>query len=454
MTKRRILIVDDEKNILTTLKDAFELEEYDVSVAGSGEIALEKISEKRPDCILLDLALPGMSGHDLLRKMQEMDFKMPVIMMSGQGSINDAIEAVRLGALDFIEKPLSAEKALITVDNALKITSLSESNRTLRDTLEEKYKIIGNSSVVNNLLKKIDNVAPSKGRVLITGESGTGKELVARRLHNMSDRSSTAFVKVNCAAIPSELIESELFGHKKGSFTGAIADRQGKFKNADHGTLFLDEIGDMKLEMQAKLLRVLQESEFEPIGSDRTVTVDVRVIAATNKDLESIVRKGDFREDLFYRLNVIPLRVPPLRERIEDIPLLAEYFTRQASEENNRKIKSFSDDAIAVLKKLKWRGNIRQLKNFCEQVVILIEKDQIDVADINQIIQESQAPSAMDMSTIRDGSSLREIVEDFEKKVVLHFLQKNDGNMTATATALQLERSHLYKKCKILGIKY
>ena len=230
MTNRRILIVDDEKNILTSLKDAFELEEYDVFVAGSGEIALEKISENKPDCILLDLALPGMSGHDLLRKMQEMDFKMPVIMMSGQGSINDAIEAVRLGALDFIEKPLSAEKALITVENALKITSLSESNRALRDTLEEKYRIVGNSSIVKNLLNKIDNVAPSKGRVLITGESGTGKELVARRLHNMSDRSSKTFVKVNCAVIPSELIESELFGHKKGSFTGAIADRQGKFK--------------------------------------------------------------------------------------------------------------------------------------------------------------------------------------------------------------------------------
>ncbi|MBN2135734.1 MAG: sigma-54-dependent Fis family transcriptional regulator [Acidobacteria bacterium] len=451
---RKILIIDDEKNILTSLKDAFELEDYEVSVAGSGEIGLEKIKTDIPDIVLLDLILPGKNGLDIITEIKESNPELPVVMMSGKGSISDAIEAVKRGAVDFIEKPISSEKAIITIDNALKISSLEESNRSFKAKLEERYSIIGKSKAICDLIARIDSAAPSRGRVLITGESGTGKELVARRIHNNSDRSSKPFVKVNCAAIPGDLIESELFGHKKGSFTGAIADRQGKFKKADGGTLFLDEIGDMKHDMQAKLLRVLQEGEFEPIGSDKTVKVDVRIVAATNKNLQDEINAGKFREDLYYRLNVIPLAVPTLRERSEDIPLLIEYFIKQAAEENNRQIKSITPEAVKLLVKQKWPGNIRQLKNFCEQLTILFDKDTINEQDIRSIMSDADDPGTLsDFAFIQEGKPIKEIVDDFERRVILYFLNKNDGNMSATAAALQLERSHLYKKCKILGIK-
>ncbi len=451
MSQKKILIVDDEKNILSTLKSALELEGFECDVAGSAEIGLEKLDKSKPDIILLDLFLPGMNGLEMLKKVKEHNPYIPVLMMSGHGSIKDALESVKLGAHDFIEKPISAEKALITINNVLHLANLDEGNKILRSEIDERYRIIGESQTIKDLLSKVDAAAPSKGRILITGESGTGKELIARRLHSKSDRANKPFVKVNCAAIPGELIESELFGHKKGSFTGAIAERQGKFKQADGGTLFLDEIGDMKLEMQAKLLRVLQEGEFESIGSEKTIKVDVRVISATNKDLKEEIKNGDFREDLYYRLNVVPLYVPPLRERKEDIPLLVEHFIRLACEENNRPLISVTKDAMRLMVKQPWPGNIRQLKNLCEKLVILTSEDEVTPESLDLV--EESGETNLESNLVREGSSLKEMSSEAEKKIILHYLKENNWNMTATARALQLERSHLYKKCKSLGIE-
>lgn len=454
MSEPSILIIDDEKNILATLKQAFELEGFIVGVAGSGEIGLEKIEAENYDIVFLDLILPAMNGIDTLKKIHEIKQNQPVVMMSGHASISQAVESIRYGALDFLEKPLSPEKAIITVRNILKLASLDESNRNLRQEISDVYRIIGESSVIKNLLKKVDSAAPSRSRVLITGESGTGKELIARRIHFMSDRASKPFVKVNCAAIPSELIESELFGHKKGSFTGAIADRSGKFKKADGGSLFLDEVGDMKLDMQAKLLRVLQEGEFEPVGSETTIKVDVRIIAATNKKLEENIRDGSFRSDLFYRLNVIPIDVPPLRERAEDIPLLIESFLRTFCEENNRKMKTVEPDAMTLLMKQPWYGNIRQLRNLCEQMVILLPNDVtvIEKKWLSTLLEEEKTQSSED--ALDGGKGLKDLTDSAEKTIILNALKRNNWNMSATASDLKLERSHLYKKCRALGIDH
>jgi two-component system nitrogen regulation response regulator NtrX len=456
MSEASILIIDDEKNILATLRQAFELEGFSVGVAGSGEIGLEKLESEHFDIVFLDLVLPVMDGIVTLKKILETKPHQAVVMMSGHASISQAVESIRLGALDFLEKPLSPEKAIITVRNILKIASLDEGNRNLRQEISDHYRIIGESTAVKLLLDKVDKTAPSRGRVLITGESGTGKELIARRIHLMSDRASKPFVKVNCAAVPSELIESELFGHKKGSFTGAIADRAGKFKKADGGTLFLDEVGDMKLEMQAKLLRVLQEGEFEPVGSETTVKVDVRVIAATNKNLEEDIRKGSFRNDLYYRLNVIPIHVPPLRERMEDIPLMAEHFVRSFCEENNRKIKRFEMDAMLLLKKKQWPGNVRQLRNLCEQIVILLPNDvtSIEGSWLAMMLADDTAAESDETGKLSGEQGLKDLTDEAEKKIILHYLKKNNWNMSATASELKLERSHLYKKCRLLGIDH
>jgi two-component system nitrogen regulation response regulator NtrX len=456
MPEASILIIDDEKNILATLRQAFELEGFSVGVAGSGEIGLEKLESEHFDIVFLDLVLPVMDGIATLKKIRETKPHQPVVMMSGHASISQAVESIKFGALDFLEKPLSPEKAIITVRNILKIATLDEGNRNLRQEISDYYRIIGESKAIKLLLDKVDKAAPSRGRVLITGESGTGKELIARRIHLMSDRASKPFVKVNCAAVPSELIESELFGHKKGSFTGAIADRAGKFKKADGGTLFLDEVGDMKLEMQAKLLRVLQEGEFEPVGSETTVKVDVRVIAATNKDLEEDIRKGSFRSDLFYRLNVIPIHVPPLRERIEDISLMAEYFVRSFCEENNRKLKRFDADALLLLKKQQWPGNVRQLRNLCEQVVILLPNEvaSIESSWLAAMLADDTANESDEAGKLFGEKGLKDMTDEAEKKIILHYLKKNNWNMSATASELKLERSHLYKKCRLLGIDH
>jgi two-component system nitrogen regulation response regulator NtrX len=457
MTEPSVLIIDDEKNILATLRQAFELEGFTVGVAGSGEIGLEKIESENYDIIFLDLVLPVINGIETLKKIHEIKPFQPVVMMSGHASISQAVESIKFGALDFLEKPLSPEKAILTIRNILRLATLDESNRNLRQEISHHYRIIGNSDVIKNLLKKVDNAAPSRGRVLITGESGTGKELIARRLHFMSDRASKPFVKVNCAAIPSELIESELFGHKKGSFTGAIADRMGKFKKADGGTLFLDEVGDMKLEMQAKLLRVLQEGEFEPVGSETTVKVDVRVIAATNRNLEENIREGSFRSDLFYRLNVIPINVPPLRERAEDIPLMAEDFIKTFCEENNKKLKVLNTEAMDLLKKQSWYGNVRQLRNLCEQIVILLpnETTVIESRWLATMLGDERLHSDQNSDTLcSGGKGLKDFTDEAEKKIILSTLKRNNWNMSATATELKLERSHLYKKCRALGIDH
>lgn len=456
MPEASILIIDDEKNILATLRQAFELEGFSVGVAGSGEIGLEKLEVDNFDIVFLDLVLPAIDGIETLKKIIRIKPHQPVVMMSGHASISQAVESIRVGAVDFLEKPLSPEKAIITVRNILKIATLDESNRNLRQEISNHYQIIGESAEVKVLLDKVDKAAPSRGRVLITGESGTGKELIARRIHMMSDRTAKPFVKVNCAAVPSELIESELFGHKKGSFTGAIADRAGKFKKADGGTLFLDEVGDMKLEMQAKLLRVLQEGEFEPVGSETTVKVDVRVIAATNKNLEDDIRNGSFRNDLYYRLNVIPIHVPPLRERAEDIPLMAEYFIKNFCEENNKQLKTFAPEAVSILKKQHWPGNVRQLRNLCEQIVILLpnETTLIEGPWLASMLAEENAPGVHGDEILNDGQGLKEMSDDAERKIILHYLKKNNWNMSATAADLKLERSHLYKKCRLLGIDH
>lgn len=454
MPEPSVLIIDDEKNILATLKQAFELEGFTVGVAGSGEIGLEKAESDNYDIIFLDLVLPVIDGIETLKKIREIKPYQPVVMMSGHASIAQAVEAIKYGALDFLEKPLSPEKAILTVRNILKLATLDESNRNLRQEISNHYRIIGESKVIKELLKKVDNAAPSRGRVLITGESGTGKELIARRLHFMSDRASKPFVKVNCAAIPSELIESELFGHKKGSFTGAISDRIGKFKKADGGTLFLDEVGDMKLEMQAKLLRVLQEGEFEPVGSETTSKVDVRVIAATNRNLEDNIRNGSFRSDLYYRLNVIPINVLPLRERAEDIPLMVEDFIRTFCEENNKKLKVLTAEAMDILKKQSWLGNVRQLRNLCEQMVILLPSDVTTIEShwLATMLDDEKINNERDLET--DGKGLKDMTDDAEKKIILSTLKKNNWNMSATAAELKLERSHLYKKCRALGIDH
>jgi len=456
MPEASILIIDDEKNILATLRQAFELEGFSVGVAGSGEIGLEKLESEHFDIVFLDLVLPVMDGIATLKKILGTKPHQPVVMMSGHASISQAVESIKFGALDFLEKPLSPEKAIITVRNILKIASLDEGNRNLRQEISDHYKIIGESKAIKLLLDKVDKAAPSRGRVLITGESGTGKELIARRIHLMSDRAFKPFVKVNCAAVPSELIESELFGHKKGSFTGAIADRAGKFKKADGGTLFLDEVGDMKLEMQAKLLRVLQEGEFEPVGSETTVRVDVRVIGATNKNLEEDIRKGSFRNDLYYRLNVIPIHVPPLRERMEDISLMAEYFVRSFCEENNRKIKRFEMDAMLLLKKQQWPGNVRQLRNLCEQIVILLpnEVTSIEGSWLAMMLADDTSADSDETGKLSGEQGLKDLADEAEKKIILHYLKKNNWNMSATASELKLERSHLYKKCRLLGIDH
>jgi len=454
MPDTHILVIDDEKNILTTFKQALELEGYKVSVAGSGEIGLEKVADEKPDLVLLDLILPGIDGIEVLKRIKKENTHLPVIMMSGHGSIQQALEAVRLGAVDFLEKPLSPDKAAITIQNVLKLSDLDEETRSLRDQLDERYRIIGESGTLIDLLDKADRAAPTRSRVLIAGESGTGKELIARRIHRLSDRAGKPFVKVNCAAIPSELIESELFGHKKGSFTGAISDREGKFKKADKGTIFLDEIGDMKMEMQAKLLRVLQEGEFEPVGSDKTIGVDVRVISATNKDLKKEIEEGNFREDLYYRLNAFPISVPPLRERAGDIPMLADHFVRFFCEENNKKIKVLEPDAMALLKKQPWQGNVRQLKNLCEQLVILSNADVITAKDVKPLLYSEDAGRTQLPIPVDQGLPLKDMVNEAEKGIILYYLKKNDWNMAETAEDLRLERSHLYKKCKSLGIEY
>ncbi len=442
-----ILIVDDEQGIRQSLTSILEEEGYLVEAVSSGEDCLHVIENKAVDLVLLDVWLPGMEGLETLERLQQFGSAPVVVMISGHGNIETAVRATKLGAFDFVEKPLSLEKMILVVRNALQYLRLGEENRRLRAELEQHYQVIGNSIPMKALRQQIALTAPTNGRVLIYGESGTGKELVARALHAASLRRNRPFVEVNCAAIPEELIESELFGHVKGSFTGATEEKVGKFQKADEGTLFLDEIGDMSLKTQSKVLRVLEEQRFEPVGSNQAVAVDMRVIAATNKRLEEEIARGAFREDLFYRLNVIPFYVPALRERTEDVPILARYFLVEFSAAYGRKPKELSEAALDVLLHYPWPGNVRELKNLIERLVIICPQYRVEPHHL---------PPELFRGALRSPdqpyATLHEARVAYEREFILRKLEENQWHMTRTAAALGLERSHLYRKMKSLGI--
>jgi len=442
-----ILIVDDESGIRESLGALLRDEGYDAEAVASGEECIERLKRRNFDLVLLDVWLNGMDGLDTLERMQEHGGAPMVVMISGHGNIETAVRATKLGAFDFIEKPLSVEKVVLVARNALEYLRLEEENRRLRAELEERHQILGASVPMKALRQQIALTAPTNGRVLIYGESGTGKELVARALHANSPRSAMPFVEVNCAAIPEELIESEMFGHRKGSFTGASEDKVGKFQKADGGTLFLDEVGDMSLKTQSKVLRVLEEQRVEPLGSNKQVNVDVRVIAATNKKLEDEIGRNMFREDLFYRLNVIPFYVPPLRERTEDLPVLAAHFLNEFCDAYGKKSKDFTAPAMEVLLAYPWPGNVRELRNLVERLVIMCPSPKIEPHHLPPELFRGASKSPQ-----KPYESLQEARSAYERDFVLRKLEENRWNMTKAAAALGLERSHLYRKMRSLGI--
>jgi two-component system nitrogen regulation response regulator NtrX len=442
-----ILIVDDESGIRESLGALLRDDGYEVEAASTGEDCLDRIERRSFDLVLLDVWLPKMDGLATLEAIQARESAPVVIMISGHGNIETAVRATKLGAFDFVEKPLSLDKIVLVVRNALEYVRLESENRRLRAELEERHEILGNSVPMKALRQQIALTAPTNGRVLIYGESGTGKELVARALHASSLRNTMQFVELNCAAIPEELIESELFGHRKGSFTGASEDKVGKFQKADGGTLFLDEVGDMSLKTQSKVLRVLEEQRVERLGSNEPITVDVRVIAATNKKLEDEIGRNAFREDLFYRLNVIPFYVPALRERIEDMPILAAHFLAEFCEAYGKKPKEFTAPAMEVLLSYTWPGNVRELKNLVERLVIMSPAQKIEPHHLPPELFRGASKSPQ-----KPYESLQEARSAYEREFVLRKLEENRWNMTKAAEALGLERSHLYRKMRSLGI--
>jgi len=446
--KAHLLIVDDDPNTLASLARAFRLAGYEATVCDSASRALELAKGERFDLILSDVVMPGKDGLSLLEDLKAAGVAAPVVMVSGQAHIEMAIKATRLGAVDFLEKPLSTDKLLLTVENALRLTRLEQENLRLRERLG-KHEIVWTGERMGDLMVQVERVAASETRVCILGETGTGKELVARALHESSARRAAPFVTVNCAAVPAELIESELFGHEKGAFTGALARHLGKFEQAHGGTLFLDEIGDMPLPMQAKLLRVLEEGEVERVGGDRRIRVDVRVLTATHRDLEALVRAGLFRADLFHRIYVFPLRLPSLRERREDVPALVEHFARQVTGQNGWKPVTFTAEAIDGLKKYQWPGNVRELRNFVERLLLMAKDSEVNEATVFSVLPQHQ-PGNAPLAPM--SGTLAERVESFEREEVLRELKAHQFHMTHAARALGLERSHLYKKCQQLGI--
>jgi len=450
MKAHRLLIVDDEPGIRTSLGAVLEDEGFEVESVESGELALARLDQQAFECILLDVWLPGIDGMEILNRVQERaeDERPAVVMISGHGTIETAIRATRLGAFDFIEKPLTIDKVTYVVKNAIEQRRLSLQVARLGQEHAEAYAIIGDSVPMKALRQQLRLMAPTNGRVLIYGESGTGKELVARAIHALSQRANEAFVEVNCAAIPDGLIESELFGHRKGAFPAAHEDKIGKLQKADGGTLFLDEVGDMSLKTQAKVLRALEEQRFEPLGAAESSKVDTRVVASTNKNLEEEIERGNFREDLFYRLNVIPFSVPPLRDRREDIPLLSEHFTREFTAAYGRKHKAFSAEALKVLRDYHWPGNVRELRNLIERIVIMNSQVRIDARHIP--INPARR-SVFDAEMPR-FSSLQEVREAAERDYIQIKLEEARGNISRAAELLGLERSHLYKKMRALGI--
>ncbi|MGA7854132.1 MAG: sigma-54 dependent transcriptional regulator [Candidatus Acidiferrales bacterium] len=453
-SKAHILIIDDDANTLASLARAFRLAGHEATVCDNAARALELAKAERFDLILSDVVMPGRDGIALLEDFKSIGLATPVVMMSGQASIEMAVKATRLGASDFLEKPISSEKLLLTVENALRLKHLEEENRDLKRRLG-RHHIVWASPAMKEVMAQVEHVAAGETRVCIRGETGTGKELIARTLHEKSARRAEAFVSLNCAAVPSELMETELFGHEKGSFTGAASRHTGKFEQAHGGTLFLDEIGDMPAAMQAKLLRVLEEGEIERVGGDKPFAVDVRVVVATHRNLEDQVRQGTFREDLYHRVFVFPINLPPLRERIEDIRVLAEHFARQLEDQNNWKPRRFSPEAIAELERYSWPGNVRELRNVVERVLLLATGDGIDAATVTRALPRaavSANPRASTFSTELGTGPLAQRVEAFERETLLEELKLHHHHMTNTAKALGLERSHLYKKCQQLGI--
>jgi two-component system nitrogen regulation response regulator NtrX len=443
-----VLIVDDEPGIRESLTGVLEDDGYKTSAADSGEQCLELIKKQEFEVVLLDIWLPGMDGLETLERVREMANAPEVVIISGHGTIETAVRATKLGAFDFLEKPLSLEKTLIVVKNAVDARRLRDENRELRRQLQARSVIVGDSIPMKALRQQIALMAPTNGRVLIYGESGTGKELAALAIHGQSLRKDYMFVEVNCAAIPEDLIESELFGHRKGSFPGAQGDKEGTFKKADGGTLFLNEVGDMSLKTQSKVLRTLDEQRFTPVGGEEALTVDVRVIASTNKDLEEEILKGNFREDLFYRLNVIPFFVPPLRDRREDIAQLARHFLKEFSAAYGRRQRELTDEAVDVLTRYSWPGNIRELRNVIERIVIM--------NPTAQKLERKHLPALVyrdgSRKSLGEFSSLHQARAAYERDYILKKMDEHHGNISRTAEVLGLERSHLYRKMKALGI--
>ena len=481
--KSRILVIDDEAAIRDSLRMILEYEHYGFMGAASGQEGIALVQCDRPDLVLLDIKMAGMDGMEVLRKLHAHDGTLPVVMISGHGSTSTAVEAIKSGAIDFLDKPLSSERVIVTVQNVLKQHELSQENRELKLAMESKYEMLGESAPLRAVLESVRLAAPTNATVMLFGESGVGKELVARTIHRNSPRASQRFVQVNCAAIPEELIESELFGHEKGSFTGAAERQIGKFEQADRGTIFLDEVGDMSPRTQAKVLRVLQEQEVERLGSVRTIKVDVRVIAATNKNLDEAIQRGEFREDLYFRLNVIPIIVPPLHERRDDIPLLVQHFAKRISEENNLRPRRFDARAIEALRRYRWRGNIRELRNTVERLMIMTSGDTVRPEDLPPDIRgdasgrparvEAVAPVSVPTGTVSAGTAaagvapaagtapastapattLREFKDTAERAYLVQKLRESNWNISKTAEVIDTPRSNLYKKLEQYGIK-
>jgi DNA-binding NtrC family response regulator len=451
--KAHLLLVDDDPNTLASLSRAFRLAGHEATVCDNAARAVELIRTETFDLILSDVVMPGRTGVELLEDLKKAGVKVPIVLISGQANIEMAVKATKLGALDFLEKPLSTQKLLVTVENALRLSRLEEENRELRHRLG-KHELVGSGPSMEKLVAQIDRVAASETRVCILGETGTGKELVARAIHEKSTRREHPFITLNCAAVPAELIESELFGHEKGAFTGAAAKHVGKFEQADGGTLFLDEIGDMPVAMQAKLLRVLEEGEVERVGGDKPIKVNVRVVVATHRNLEELMKQNVFRRDLFHRVYVFPLMLPPLRERLEDFPELASHFARQVAAQNGWKEKVFAEQAIAELRKYGWQGNVRELRNVVERLILLASDEEITAADVRLILPTSDSASSRSLNSASGAATgtLAERSEAFEREVMLTEIRRHNFHMTNVARALGLERSHLYKKCQQLGI--
>ena len=450
--KARILVVDDDPGVREALRQVLDYEGYEVRAAGSGGEALTIYPEYRPHVVFLDVKMAGLDGLETLTRLRELDPPAQVIMISGHGTVATAVQATQRGAFDFLEKPLDADRLLVTIRNALARTELIAENERLRDSLDDRYAMIGRSTTLRAVMETIEKVGPTAARVLITGENGTGKELVARALHDRSRRRARPFVEVNCAAIPSELIESELFGHVKGSFTGAVADRPGKFELAHEGTLFLDEVGDMSLAAQAKVLRVLEEGLVTRIGGSRSMEVDVRVIAATNKHLDKEIGASRFREDLYYRLNVVPIQVPPLRERLEDVPLLIEYFVQRLGSRAGMAPRRFASDAVAALQRRAWPGNVRELRNAVERLLILASGREITGPDVDRLLPTDGSKPVESFDQLPRVATFEEFKQGAERTFLLAKLREHQWNVAETARALDMPRSNLYKKIERYGL--